>query len=627
TIPHSCGDKCGKYRSLECNHPCTERCHPGPCPPCLVPTKTITCHCGKKDFSFICNDGTPHVKSCGSVCGNLLRCSKHTCPLNCHAGNCPPCESEEITGCYCGNDVKPCYQVRGRPEPTVRISDEGKDPEWTIGFYSCGSNCKEKMSCGVHQCNRRCHPIDENPPLCWRSPELISNCPCGRTPLDTMYNKPRTKCTDPIPTCKKKCGKPHFGCGHPCRNTCHDSDCPPCTQPVKISCKCGSKTKSLPCDKSQLNFNCDRVCGKTKRCGRHKCTNVCCSAFGKNSVDEEGLHNCNQVCGKLLNCGKHFCEQQCHFGECFPCMVTLEEDLVCHCGRTRVETPILCGTQLPPCDFPCQRGRECGHSVALTHLCHSDSIDCPPCSYLTTKKCVCGKRDVQNIPCYRKQPSCGEICGKMYPCGIHKCLKRCHKGECNTGKEDGSCGELCRVPRRGCGHPCEDLCHPDYDCSHTDCKMKLMLKCECGSRKSRALCLGQPVDCQMLECNETCTKATSSHPLVPTKYDLYIFAFTKNNLRWVKDIEQKIVEFVRDSSKPTLSFKPMKQPFRVFLHCIAVEFGLLSESMDQEPYRNVVLRKGWRNITVPRLFPSQVYNDPDRYGKPSRLEDDLLLEI
>ena len=33
-IPHSCGEVCGKYRGINCTHPCTLDCHPGPCPPC-----------------------------------------------------------------------------------------------------------------------------------------------------------------------------------------------------------------------------------------------------------------------------------------------------------------------------------------------------------------------------------------------------------------------------------------------------------------------------------------------------------------------------------------------------------------------------------------------------------------
>lgn len=35
SIPHSCGDVCGRPLKPSCGHKCVLLCHPGPCPPCL----------------------------------------------------------------------------------------------------------------------------------------------------------------------------------------------------------------------------------------------------------------------------------------------------------------------------------------------------------------------------------------------------------------------------------------------------------------------------------------------------------------------------------------------------------------------------------------------------------------
>lgn len=53
TVPHSCGETCGRRlgSSLEalCRHKCQQLCHPGPCPPCAAMV-TRTCPCGKERY-------------------------------------------------------------------------------------------------------------------------------------------------------------------------------------------------------------------------------------------------------------------------------------------------------------------------------------------------------------------------------------------------------------------------------------------------------------------------------------------------------------------------------------------------------------------------------------------------
>ena len=72
--------------------------------------------------------------------------------------------------------------------------------------------------------------------------------------------------------------------------------------------------------------------------------------------------------------------------------------MVCYCGRTVLEPPIPCGTRIS-CSYPCSRPvPPCGHPKT-THTCHEDPTPCPPCPFLTTKTCTCGKKAIQNIRC------------------------------------------------------------------------------------------------------------------------------------------------------------------------------------------------------------------------------------
>lgn len=43
--------------------------------------------------------------------------------------------------------------------------------------------------------------------LCALSPEKRERCPCGRTLIRELLEKPRMSCSDPIPTCKNVCNK------------------------------------------------------------------------------------------------------------------------------------------------------------------------------------------------------------------------------------------------------------------------------------------------------------------------------------------------------------------------------------------------------------------------------------
>ncbi|XP_069109395.1 transcriptional repressor NF-X1-like [Argopecten irradians] len=92
----------------------------------------------------------------------------------------------------------------------------------------------------------------------------------------------------------------------------------------------------------------------------------------------------------------------------------------------------------------------------------------------------------KNIPCHINNISCGLPCDKTLPCGTHKCIRTCHKGDC---QEDGkSCVQPCSVPRPICGHPCGVPCHSGQDCPSVPCKAEIIIKCPCGRKTGRQLC-------------------------------------------------------------------------------------------------------------------------------------------
>ena len=223
------------------------------------------------------------------------------------------------------------------------------------------------FDCGIHKCDKPCHPPSPTPDICPRSPSKVTQCPCGKKTIapnrsvdQSLYTFPsRDSCTSPIPTCDSVCSKPNPACSHPCKAKCHNGPCPPCSVAILRPCRCGSMTKSLACYeayktsdiiiiKSSIEENeilCDKPCAALRACGRHQCRRICCplaalANSGKKGrrrvvddglvgVGEEhgGLHECDLVCGKMLSCGNHKCEERDHKGACRPCMRTSFEEV------------------------------------------------------------------------------------------------------------------------------------------------------------------------------------------------------------------------------------------------------------------------------------------------------------
>ncbi|XP_043921518.1 transcriptional repressor NF-X1 [Protopterus annectens] len=600
-IPHSCGELCGKKRSgMDCPHPCNILCHPGPCPPCPA-FVTKACECGK----------TSTLISTSSL----------------------------VSVCYCGTSSRevPCGTDKEHYDGT--------------GYFSCHKPCGSKLNCGKHECIQECHPRPCLP--CPRLPHIIRTCPCGQTSLAKLLElgcSERKSCTDPIPSCGKTCGKPLL-CGsddfvHTCENLCHEGECGSCSRTSTVSCRCGFRTKEIPCadikNKAELTFMCDKRCSKKRLCGRHKCNEICC-------VDKE--HKCSLICGRKLNCGLHRCEEPCHRGNCQTCWQTSFDELTCHCGETVIYPPVPCGTKPPECKNICTRHHECSHPVF--HNCHSEE-KCPPCTYLMKKWCMGKHEERNNIPCHLSDISCGLQCQKLLPCGMHKCKRICHKGDCIT---DVPCTQPCITPR-SCGHPCEEPCHPRSPCPGKPCKAKVLLTCNCGHRKENMICCEASSTCQRitgitqaaklseihlgdhfslarvlssskfltsLQCDSFCM----SHPRnmrlaealsIDTNSDPFNVRFTnskysdslkeeaRKDIKFLTEVEEEmraLVESVNKGKQTKRShcFPPMKRDHRKLIHDLAEIYGIESVSYDSEPKRNVVVTavKGRSSCPNPSL--------------------------
>ena len=433
--PHSCGQTCSKPRAT-CPHPCTLMCHAGPCPPCTLMGPTQSCYCGKHSSTKRCSE-TEYGKgwSCEEICGDYLPCGEHTCSRPCHAGLCGACEIPVLSNCYCGKEEKEieCDQ-RGDVLESFNYGqlkssvpeEEREGDGWFEGAFRCQSTCGRAFDCEKHACQKPCHPQDEDAAHCPFSPDVITHCPCGKTPLEQILSEPRQSCEDSVPHCEQPCNK-QLPCGHLCQNPCHTGPCSFCNQTIDMTCRCGRTSLRSACHQGTIEAPlCFRTCKAQLNCGRHECGEHCCSGEKKamerrrqkKTANEnfEAEHICLQVCGRQLRCGQHTCQQLCHRGPCPSCLEAVFDEISCSCGRTVLQPPQPCGTRSPECRFDCTRPQPCGHPT-VSHQCHPDDTPCAKCPYLVEKSCICGKKNMKNQPCWFEEVRCGLPCGKKLKCG------------------------------------------------------------------------------------------------------------------------------------------------------------------------------------------------------------------
>eukprot|EP01083_Nonionella_stella_P211042 763496_1 len=381
-LRYSCEKVCEK--KLECeHHQCELICHSGPC---VCPRATgfpQKCACGKKEldrFPFR-KDCLAMLPSCGDICDKPLGCGQHRCKEICHDSPCEECTEQCTDRCRCGRRTysNPCTKrhelLREHEE-----SQAGVQPSERTSLFMCTGVCKQNLSCNRHRCNRVCcearsksnhvlHVCLE--PCSAPLPCGLHNCehtchqgacpPCGHGSgrgLACRCGAVRVQgfvpCGTEQPECSKQCSVER-NCGHPCIQTCHSGDCPPCSYYVTKSCVGGHNTPVPNVYCHSKNVSCGKLCGKTRLCGAHKCNRKChpgpCDREERNPLDP-----CNQKCLLVMPC-KHPCQLKCHVPR--PCLsnrCSVSVDVWCSCGRFTKRAP--CHTapasrRLPQCPPKC----------------------------------------------------------------------------------------------------------------------------------------------------------------------------------------------------------------------------------------------------------------------------------
>ncbi|XP_077597775.1 NF-X1-type zinc finger protein NFXL1 [Stigmatopora nigra] len=296
-------------------------------------------------------------------------------------------------------------------------------------------------------------------------------------------------------------------CGHACLLLCHPGPCPPCPKMVSVSCLCG-KAKGVPRRCSNKAWSCQQPCGKLLSCRQHKCLQPChseCSPCLKTSVQKclcgrekaqrpcaDPQWKCQRMCGAILSCGNHTCELVCHDGRCPPCPRSLSR--TCPCGKTKSSLP--CTEEVALCGDTCERPLSCGkHTCSMR--CHRGN--CDTCRQEVTKECRCGK--YRKLMACHKEYLCESKCSKSRGCQKHPCRRKCCPGNCPP------CDQIC-ARTLGCrNHKCPSVCHQGscYPCPET-----VEVKCTCGATSSTVPC-GRERSTKPPRCKELCKWPPSCH--------------------------------------------------------------------------------------------------------------------
>eukprot|EP00249_Psilotum_nudum_P022387 c28497_g1_i1 orf=434-4474(+) len=304
--------------------------------------------------------------------------------------------------------------------------------------------------------------------------ELQYRCFCGQVidPSVDYYLTPHS-CGGP---CRKPLNKGKINhCKHVCTMQCHPGPCPPCVSLCPAQpCPCGKCNYTRRCSDQQITASCGLPCGRQLQCGRHYCEKIChqgecgqcnelvtavcfcgrkeeevlCGSMGlQGDVEcDKVVFSCGSICWKVLDCGKHKCAKKCHPGQCGDCELAPWNIQTCPCGKRMLHELLengkgrkSCSDPVPVCGQVCGKLLPCGKHTCQS-LCHSGS--CPPCPVLVEQKCRC-EASVQTVPCYTTLYSEadstemnheeGESARELFLCN-RKCGKKkdCGRHRCNN---------------------------------------------------------------------------------------------------------------------------------------------------------------------------------------------------
>lgn len=305
-VPHSCGEVCDKQLKSSCNHRCVLLCHPGPCPPCSRIIQT-SCDCGQSNLKTIrCSQNS--WKCNLKVCKRRQKSTNDKCYGHWTHEFCSfrfQCKQKLACGshvcdkpCHKPNECPPCNK---KSKQTCACGDKVVERNCNDHRWRCEKVCGSPFECGKHKCRDKCHKHDTEGRMCPFS--LPRSCPCGK-------ESTQAPCSVEIDTCGNTCQKTLKCQNHICAERCHKGECGSCLEIIEKKCRCGIYSKEYPCSKV---FLCEAKCKRLKDCNKHACNRKCCDGQ---------CPPCDKVCGKMLSCGKHKCTSLCHYGQCYPCSLS-----------------------------------------------------------------------------------------------------------------------------------------------------------------------------------------------------------------------------------------------------------------------------------------------------------------
>lgn len=590
-----CGRVCGRVR--ECGHECPSVCHDHDAEgsECEV-VVNVSCFCGRAEEKLPCGVGRMGF-ACGKICGKLLKCGEHHCEMPCHDGPCAECVTavDVVKTCACGKEVITERQRRARSSCL--------DP-----LPSCGDICGKELEClKRHTCTKICG----HEGICGPCEEVVFvECRCAASTVQVDCGGDKEELKKRL-ICDRRCNEFLLCRRHRCKNVC-------CMYKKR---KAFPKPNVLSSDAVWL----DPLAGVR--------------LHGMSNADRRRLgHVCQETCEELLSCGLHKCDFSCgHSGDCPPCGILSREPLFCACNSVSIPPPVRCGTMPPTCGKPCSKERNCGHRCP--DECHPG--ECAPCVENTKFDCVGGHGESRFVPCHigTKGIKCSRACGKPLLCGIHACRNQCHGDfprKCEFSTVDG-CSQICGMPRRTCDHTCLGTCHPGMICPNVPCQHIITVSCPCGRRQEQAKCLRggdggaqKSGDSIRLACDDECTAQARLRAFATAvgkeglsnganiiagveesggdsaKYGDFLLHFAEREPRILAYFEQEFAKIVQGKAKK-LVLEELPQLHRLVVHTMADYYMLDSESSGRVPHRKLVVRH--RGVGVKPKFPKPLLSE------------------
>lgn len=333
----SCGETCGRSRGPFCSHRCTERCHPGPCPPCER-RRVIYCYCDRGEKERAADGENTALATIRSNESDNQSSDASQKPLPSmgwgatNVGSMAPSPHRRVVAC-----------------------------DSTLQHFSCELPCGRLLSCGTHYCTQACHE-DHSPgtttsggggsvadggkhhrcPPCmhweevscycgkekkWMSCEEIRSAAAVAAASSISPQKPRQETCNSgsggvssvdspgAYSCHSMCGR-RKACGrHRCAAPCHPGACAPCQRSPSMQLYC-------PCGKVRLSTLYHDVTTTTATTTKTRAAVGNTERLTTSSADEKGtvserqycsdpIPTCGLPCEKPLPCG-HVCWRLCH---------------------------------------------------------------------------------------------------------------------------------------------------------------------------------------------------------------------------------------------------------------------------------------------------------------------------